>query len=131
MELIKRLLREFLAGMLFGSMIYMLTDFYSANLNHRIIYLFICGLIGILTELFNNENIKILYAFILHFFGTLGLVCILNLLLGDYETFEMPYFIQFIIIFLIIYAIIWGISLVFFRNTTKEINDAIKKRNEH
>lgn len=131
MKLIKKLLREFLVGMLFGSMIYMLTNFYNVNLNHRIIYLFVCGLIGVLTELFNNDNIKIIYAFILHFLGTFGLICILNLLLGDYETFEMPYFTQFVMLFLITYAIIWGISLMLFRNTTDKINDAIKKRNKH
>ncbi|UQS84907.1 DUF3021 domain-containing protein [Apilactobacillus apisilvae] len=131
MKIVKRLVREFIVGMLFGSLIYMLTDFYEGDLKYRIIYLSICGLIGLLTELINSDKLKVTYAIILHFIGTFTLVSLLNIVTGQLDTFRMPYLAQYITAFLIIYVIIWLMVLSTFKNTTSKINNAIKKRNKH
>ncbi|TPR13117.1 DUF3021 family protein [Apilactobacillus timberlakei] len=131
MKMFKRLCIEFFYGMLFGSMIWVLTGFFSGNIKYRIVYLVIFGLIGPLSELFNIDSLKPIYAFIIHFIGTFSLISILNIISGNFEIFEMPYLLKYIFNFVIIYIICWIISFVIFRKKTSEINDAIKKRNEH
>ncbi|WP_105956689.1 DUF3021 family protein [Apilactobacillus quenuiae] len=130
MKIFKRLCIEFFYGMLFGSMIWVLTGLFSGDINYRIIYLIICGLIGPLSELFNIDDLKPIYAFIIHFIVSFALISILNIISENFEIFEMPYLLNYLFNFIIIYVICWIISFAIFRKKTSEINDAIKKRNE-
>lgn len=133
MKEIFKILYRILIGMMFGSLVYLLTGFYTDQLTvrFRILYLCASGLIGLLSYIFDIEKLGMLWGIIIHCVLTYLIVLGLNFALyANFPWLQYPIIVTFTIEFIIVYVVIFSTVMTFFNHYVKEINKDIKKRKE-
>lgn len=133
MKEIFKILYRILMGMMCGSLVYLLTGFYTDQLTvrFRILYLGASGLIGLLSYIFDIEKLGMLWGIIIHCVLTYLIVLGLNFALYDnFPWLQYPIIVTFTIEFIIVYVVIFSTVMTFFNHYVKEINKDIKKRKE-
>lgn len=131
MNLFRNLLKRFFFGMMFGSLIYVVTGLYSRSygMSDRMVFLLASGLIGLVSIVFKSEKIGFVFQLAIHGILTYIIIIALNRLITPDLDFWNPYvFSVFTIEFILIYAITCTISMVIFHRSTKEINNEIMNR---
>lgn len=133
MKEIFKILYRILMGMMCGSLVYLLTGFYTDQLTvrFRILYLGASGLIGLLSYIFDIEKLGMLWGIIIHCVLTYLIVLGLNFALyANFPWLQYPIIVTFTIEFIIVYVVIFSTVMTFFNHYVKEINKDIKKRKE-
>ncbi|MBJ7540718.1 MULTISPECIES: DUF3021 domain-containing protein [Streptococcus] len=130
MRYLKRGVAYFLIGIGFGSLIYL---FYlwqchvEVQTVQQITYVvFISGLIGLVSMIFEIEAIPMIWEIIIHFCLVYSLNSWLNILLGITKSFIWSW--QFLGEFVLTYLIIWFVIYISFNNRVKNINQKLKEK---
>ena len=87
---------------------------------------FISGLIGLVSMIFESETLPVIWQFIIHFCLVYSLDSCLNLLNGITTSFIWSW--RFLAEFFITYLVIWFVIYISFNNRVKNINQRLREK---
>lgn len=137
MKLLKINVNAFAFGVTIGSTLYLLVIAAGLQLTpptakNILSIMFMSGLIGLLSQIFDIDSLPYLTALVLHFLCTFMLVSMMMAYNGWlFNEWQLPKFwFGYFLEYLIIYGLAWGIIELMISTKVKRINQALKKRNQ-